>query len=135
MERLKAAKEFLIAREKARIATGKSTSKSCLGDVRWALGQVGLKLPWRPWPANTALKCFELLVKDPKHYGWKAIHHDAKGKLETPCLVFFGDCGRLKDGRIAGHISILDGSKIYANETHSYYTWWRSRIKGAFLPG
>jgi hypothetical protein len=112
----------------------RKSPKTCLHDVRAALGSVGLKLPWRPFPWNTAFENFKVLAADPEKYGWKQVHNplDQYGVV----LVYFKDCGRLTDGRTAGHISLFDTQDgwHYANDSYRMTKSWSSKIVGAFVP-
>jgi hypothetical protein len=116
------------------IARGGSGAKSCLGDVRGALRAVGLRLPWRCYPWNTAIANFRVLRANPGKYGWRQVH----SPLERYglVLVYFRDCGRLGDGRIAGHVAVLDTAEgvHYANETRRMTQFWADRLVGAFVP-
>ena len=93
--------------QKQQQSEGHSVTHRCLEAVRACCHAEGLELPPSVGHADTALDCFENLEADPRKWGWFQIHHDAIGTLETPCLVFYGDCGTLPDGRKAGHIGLL----------------------------
>jgi hypothetical protein len=110
-----------------------STAKRCLEAVRWACAQEGLRLPWRPWPFNTALGCLAVLKANPEKYGWKKAERDAEGNLPSPCLVFFERCGKLRDGRTAGHIAVYRDGAHYSNAVYSM-SWWEEHVAGAFVP-
>ncbi len=72
------------------------------------------------------------LAKDPDRWGWRAVH----SPLARPCLCYFKDCGRLKDGREAGHVAVYvptDGVLV-ANQTYKWSPYWAKRIIGAFEP-
>lgn len=132
--KLEKAKGFLLARQAERVRHGRHGDKCCLGDVRAAVGSVGLRLPWRPFPWNTAIDNFRALVGNPGKYGWKQVHSPLeKYGLE---LVYFKGCGVLNDGRTAGHIAILDclEGKHYANATWQMTPFWADRLVGAFVP-
>ena len=101
----------------------------CLGMTRNALSLESVKLPWNAYPENTALGCFADLAANPAKYGWQVVHHP----LPDYCLVFFAGCGRLKDGRIAGHIGILHDGVIYSDTPTPMTKWWGARLKGAFV--
>jgi hypothetical protein len=51
-------------------------------------------------------------------------------------LAFWGACGYLKDGRMAGHVGILDTQTnvIYSATEAKHSRWWAARLKGAFVP-
>jgi len=102
----------------------------CLANVRQSLLPQGLPLPWKAKPHNTALDCFAALKDLPGKWGWKRISHP----LPEYCLVFFGGCGKLADGRIAGHIAILHDGILYADIPLKYTKTWQKRLKGAFVP-
>ena len=104
----------------------------CLGTCRAALDTVGMKLPWNAYPRNLAFSCFEDLKANPGRWQWQQIHHP----LPRYSLVFFGGCGYLKDGRMAGHIGILDNYSltVYSNVQTPMSKWWSARLKGAFAP-
>lgn len=111
-----------------------SRNSRCLEAVRYALKWEGLRLPApRQAPDNTALGNFEVLAKDPGAYGWEAIHSPLLSEI---CLVYFKDCGRLKDGRTAGHISIYNPKTgiLYANKNYRWGPYWARRLVGAFVP-
>lgn len=99
----------------------------CLEATRWALKQEGARLPWRPWPLNTALANFRILAADPERYGWTRAERDGQGGLPV-CLVYFNECGR---GR--GHIGILKGTTIYSNINYEMTPWWAERLVGGFV--
>lgn len=99
----------------------------CLGAVRWALAQEGLRLPWRPWPLNTALANFRILAANPEKYGWKRAERDEQGNLPV-CLVYFSRCGR---GR--GHVGILKGTTICGNVDYEMNPWWGERLVGGYV--
>jgi hypothetical protein len=111
-----------------------STAKRCLEAVRWACAQEGLRLPWRPWPFNTALGCLAVLKANPEKYGWKKAERDAEGNLPSPCLVFFERCGKLRDGRTAGHIAVYRNGQHYSNAVYPHGEYWEARVAGAFVP-
>ena len=121
----------LLTHQRADDAAGIARDKRCLEYVRGALGAVGLKLP-PPTAENTALANYEELVGDPGKYGFKQIHSPLTGV----CLVYFGNCGKLPDGRIAGHIAILNADKkiTISNQNYTFTQWWADRIVGAFVP-
>ena len=104
----------------------------CLRDTRAALTEAGLRIPWNAYPHNLAFSCFEDLKANPGRWQWQQIHHP----LPRYSLVFFGGCGYLKDGRMAGHIGILDnyGLTVYSNVQTPMSKWWSARLKGAFVP-
>jgi hypothetical protein len=110
---------------------GNNPGGACLGTTRLALSEAGLKLPSpMPNPHNLALDNFRALVADPGKYGWTQIH----APLNQPCLVYFGDCGKLSDGRVAGHIGILSDGVIYSDVDYKWDAYWASKIVGAFIP-
>jgi hypothetical protein len=104
----------------------------CLRDTRAALDSVGLRLPWAGKPDNTAWACFNHLRSNPANWGWVQISHP----LPKYVLAFWGACGYLKDGRMAGHIGILDteANIIYSATESKHSRWWGARLKGAFVP-
>jgi hypothetical protein len=110
-----------------------NTHHRCLEAVRHALGVVGLKLP-APMasPKNTAFFNFEAIVADSAKYGWKQVHHP----LPRYCLVYFKGCGKLADGRIAGHIALLDSVENwhYSNQNYRMNKYWSRLLIGAFVP-
>ena len=116
------------AKEKA---AGHSTSHRCLEAVRASLLKVGLKLPPSSGTANTALDCFKRLSADPAKWGWVQIHSPLP---DEPCLCFYGGCGILADGRVAGHIALVADGMLYANDAYKDGPYWAGRIKGAFVP-
>lgn len=113
--------------------TAKQRKSLCLTAIRYAVGKEGLSLP-ASYSHFTAMQCWERLWSDPGYWGWKAVHHDTAGNLPEPCLVFFKNCGKLPDGRVAGHIAIVQDGKLYANETYALNAYWKARIVGAFVP-
>ena len=121
--------------QKQQQSEGHSVTHRCLEAVRACCHAEGLELPPSVGHADTALDCFENLEADPRKWGWFQIHHDAIGTLETPCLVFYGDCGTLPDGRKAGHIGLLGADAIiHSNQDYKVTPWWNDRLKGAFTP-
>lgn len=135
MGKLLQAVVLLETRRKDRIAHHIPTAAKCLGDVRWALASVGLKLPGtRPRPNNTALGNLERLAANPGAFGWQAAHHAPDGSMPEIYLAFWGDCGKLADGRIAGHIAIVSGGWLYANNRYKDGAYWHQRLKAAFVP-
>jgi hypothetical protein len=111
-----------------------NTAKRCLEAVRWACAREGLRLPWRPWPWNTALGCLSVLKKSPEKYGWRKVGRDDAGNLPDPCLIFFHGCGVLKDGRVAGHVAVLHNGRHWSNADYPLSPYWTSRVAGAFVP-
>ena len=85
---------------------------------------------------NTALDCFHALSENPAKWGWEPVHHDVNGKLPDYCLIFFKNCGKLPDGRTAGHIAVYSaaGNKHISNADYPMSAYWKSRIVGAFAP-
>jgi len=116
----------------------KNRPKTCLGDTRWALGKEGLRLPWRPWPFNTALGCLKALKRNPAKYGWRQVGPSVGLPFAEydAILVFFDRCGELKDGRIAGHVGILDvdTNTLFSNRDDRLNSWWLERIAAAYVP-
>jgi len=104
----------------------------CLRDTRAALASVGLRLPQSAYPDNTAWAAFNHLRANPANWGWVQISHP----LPKYVLAFWGACGYLKDGRMAGHIGILDteANIIYSATQATHSRWWSARLKGAFVP-
>ncbi|MEI6915878.1 MAG: hypothetical protein WCL39_12150 [Armatimonadota bacterium] len=109
----------------------------CLEAVRWALARNGLRVPGPfPRPRNTAIECYRALSENPETYGWKRwTHADHAGEALPLCLAFFKDCGKLPDGRIAGHIAIYDPAtqKHSANTLYTWNTSWSAKLVGAFV--
>lgn len=110
----------------------------CLEAVRLALRLEGLSLPG-PFarPDNTALGCFAALAETPERWGWRRwTHREHPDEAMGLCLVFFKDCGRLADGRIAGHVAFYNPSKRRheANQVYAMTMWWAERLIGAFVP-
>ncbi len=105
----------------------------CLRDTRAALDSVGLKLPQSAYPLNTAWAAFNHLRANPDKYGWVQVSHP---NLPRYVLAFWGACGYLKDGRMAGHVGILDTQTnvIYSATEAKHSRWWDARLKGAFVP-
>ena len=124
--------EDVMAWQRAEKKANRSRRARCLECVRAALGKQGLTLPRRPWPDNTAIGCFEFLVQNPEKWGWKQIH----SPLTVPCLVFFKNCGRLPDRRVAGHVAIYDPrtGRLYSNNNANWSQYWADHIVGAFVP-
>lgn len=113
------------------------TSGRCLEAVRWALKRHDILLP-APMarPRNTAFCNYEELAKDPGRWGWRRwSHKDFPGMPMPPALVYFKGCGKLADGRIAGHIAIwdpADGTHT-ANARYKMSSYWVQRLVGAFV--
>lgn len=112
------------------------TSKRCLEAVRGACRIVGLLLP----RTNDilAISCGRALAHDPARWGWKSLGTTAKA-LPTdgqPALVFFDRCGKLANGRIAGHVAVYKPStnRHVANQTYEMNPWWRARVRYVFRP-
>lgn len=112
--------------------TRKQRSGRCLEAIRDVVGKAGLRLPWNPWPMNTAKWCGRKLAKDPAKWGWRRVTHAPDGSLPT-CLVFYEDVGELADGRVAGHVGILDGGTIYSAVNYGDNEFWGQRLKAAFV--
>jgi hypothetical protein len=109
-------------------------AKRCLAAVRWACSTEDLHLPMSDvdYPGQLAIDCGKKLLENPAHWGWKQIH----SPLKVRCLVFFKQCGKLPDGRTAGHIGIYDPltGVIEANEPQKWGPFWAKRIFAAFVP-
>ena len=124
----------LLVWQKAEKKAGRSTAKRCLEAVRRALLKEGLKLPQSniDYPSALAIGCGSVLLRNPDKWGWKQVHTP----LPELCLLFFKNCGKLADGRIAGHVAILDTRKHihYANTNWHLSQWWADRIIAAFVP-
>ena len=103
----------------------RKTKGYCLGSVRWALGQVGLQLPWRPWPWANARANFDLMVKNPEKYGWQQLHSPLNSKAYY--LAYF------KTGKY-GHVGILHNNIIFADVDYSFTQSWADKIIGVFIP-
>lgn len=116
-------------------AAKRSMKNRCLETVRRGLRLQGLKLPASglDYKTNFALDCGKALLKNPAKWGWKQVHSPLTG----PCLCFFKGCGKLADGRIAGHVAIYDPATktLYANQPYKWSQYWANRIIGAFVPG
>ncbi len=107
----------------------------CLGYTRWALYEAGrLKLPRRLYPFNTALANHKVLAKDPGRWGLKSVPWRRGQPLPDYCIVYFDRCGRLRDGRIAGHIGIYHQGIIYSSTDYEMTDWWMARIVGVYIP-
>jgi len=115
------------------------TAHRCLEAVRFGLRKGGMELPLSNvnYKGALAISCGARLAKDPARWGWRFVGK-SRGKLPTnqPCLIFFRDCGRLDDGRVAGHVAIYKPStnRHIANETHDMSAWWLERIAFIFVP-
>jgi hypothetical protein len=81
---------------------------------------------------STAWESFNALRANPSQWGWIQVHHP----LPRYVLAFWGACGYLKDGRMAGHVGILDTQTnvIYSATEAKHSRWWAARLKGAFVP-
>lgn len=104
----------------------------CLQTVRQALQSQGLSLPWNAKPRNLAIEAFKDLKANPGKWGWRQVSHP----LPRYTIVFFGGCGELPDGRMAGHVAIYDqkARKLYADTVLSMTKSWGDKLKGAFVP-
>ena len=102
----------------------------CLQMTRNALTLVGVSFPWNDYPNNTASGCFLDLKDNPGYWRWETVHHP----LPEYALVFFGACGYLADGRMAGHIGILNDGVIYSDTPRTMTKWWGARLKWAGVP-
>jgi len=115
------------------------TSGWCLQVVTAGLKVAGLSIPrsWKDFNGNLAINCGKRLVKDPGKWGW-VFRGTSMRSLPTdrPSLVFFRDCGRLPDGRIAGHIAIYKPTtnRHIANDSYDMSQWWLERIAYVFVP-
>lgn len=108
-----------------------SRAHRCLECVRGCCLHEGLHLP-PPTSENTAIANFRLMLADPGKYGWRQVHSPLSGQA----LVYFKGCGLLGDGRVAGHIAILDSEKglHFSSADYPFTKWWAERIVGAFEP-
>ncbi len=114
---------------------GRTLDHRCLEAVRYVLSIEGLALPIGDgvdYKGRLAISNFRALRANPTKWGWEQIHSPLFGV----CLVYFGNCGKLSDGRIAGHIAILDvvGKKHYSNNNYFMNKNWAGKIVGAFRP-
>lgn len=108
-------------------------SGRCLEAARWALAKVGLRLPpGLAKPKNTAIWNFRVLDSNPGRYGWRRVTKP----LPRYVIVYFVNCGNLKDGRIAGHFAIWDTVRDIhrANFSASMTDWWADRVRAPFVP-
>jgi hypothetical protein len=112
-------------------ANYKHRAGRCLEAIRYVGIVLGYKLPPSLGkPNNTALFNFSVLVKHPADWGWVQVHNP---DLPDTYLAYWGDCGKLKDGRTAGHVGIVHNGIIYSNSTIKISKFWNDRLKGAFI--
>ncbi|HEY3266049.1 MAG TPA: hypothetical protein VGM37_03925 [Armatimonadota bacterium] len=105
----------------------------CLGATRIAVQGAGLRLPPpQPAPNNTALWNSQMMLRDPGEYGWRRVLPDA----DRLTLQYFGGVARLRDGRIAGHIGIVDSEAgiLYSAVDFPLTAFWQSKRLACFLP-
>lgn len=107
----------------------------CLEAVRKACFKENLHLPLseHDYEGKLAIDNFRTLRANPHKWAWQQVSPLPKNK---PSLVYFGKCGILADGRVAGHIAIYDPAtgKHYANSTYRMNNYWAARLLGAFIP-
>ena len=95
--------------------------------------EAGLHIPApMPRPHNLAIANFHVLSEDPARFGWRPAHVD----LHRYALVFFGGVGRLPDGRVAGHIAVLDriARILFSSTDYPFDLYWQDHCVGAFVP-
>ena len=133
MNKLQRVKNNLIAWQQAHA----DKQHKCLLATRAACEKEGLHLPYNDPPKNTAFECFLDLKADPGKWHWVQWHRSQMtDPLPAFCLVFFGDCGKLDDGRVAGHIAIYEQATNthYSNQNYPMTAFWAARLLGAFVP-
>jgi hypothetical protein len=135
VDKLKATIDSMNAFAKAETRAGRSMTSRCLETVRHGLGKQGLKLPQSrvDYKTSYAVDCGKALLANPGRWGWEQVHSPLTGL----CLCFFKQCGRLKNGKDAGHVAIYDPATktLYANKPYTWSQYWANRIIGAFVPG
>lgn len=101
----------------------------CQRYTRNALAAVGLRVP----RMGTAIEAYRVLAADPAKYGWRRVTH-AEG-LPRFVLAYYGGCGKLPDGRFAGHTGIWDTADgILYSATQDDPADFAEYLKGAFVP-
>jgi len=85
---------------------------------------------------NTALGNLDALSGHPALFGWVRVLPDAKGNLPSITLDYYANCGTLPDGRIAGHIAIVDRKSgvLYSSTDFALSAWWKARRAASFVP-
>jgi hypothetical protein len=108
----------------------------CLGATRYALTEVGLKLPApQPKPNNTARWNGYTLAANPAKWGWLRIAPTAAA-FNGLRLDYFDGVARLDDGRIAGHVGITDPAAgiIYSAIDFDWNSNWSKARMASFVP-
>ena len=122
------------------VRTPRQRKNRCLGMMRKVLGLVGGKLPWRSYLFNTALANHNTLAKNPGKWGWTPYKGDLKPGIY---LAYFRWCGRLKDGREAGHVCFLvlrhDEKRqlvgqLVSNDNYTWTKFWKAKLVGTYVP-
>lgn len=113
------------------------TEHRCLEAVRHACSAVGIKLPMsdKDYEGKLAITCGQTLARNPAKWGWQLIGRDADAvPTDRPSLLFFEDCGKLDDGRVAGHVAIFKPSTMHivANTTYNFSKSWAMRVAYVF---
>lgn len=108
----------------------------CLGATRYALAEVGLKLPPpQPKPDNTARWNGYTLAANPTHWGWLRIAPTAAA-FNGLRLDYFDGVAPLPDGRIAGHVGITNPSTgiIHSAIDFQWNSSWNKARMASFVP-
>lgn len=133
------------------LAHGSTANRSgrCLESVRYAIAGATLERlqgdpdatrlslpPPIPKPLNTALGNMDALCVNPEAFGWQRVKPDAHGNLPQVTLDYYANCGTLPDGRIAGHIAIVDrrAKVLYSCTDFPLTAWWQARRAASFVP-
>ncbi len=130
-------KEALLPQAVAKLLHRPNIKGQCLGYVRAALGDIGLRLPSaemliQQTGHSTALACYHALAKDPAKYGWQEVHSPSSHPV---LLQFFNRCGYENGGNLeAGHIALKQGTTLYASMDYPDTEYFKTRLLGSFIP-
>jgi len=104
----------------------------CLQYTRQALKDVGMVLPWNAYPKNLAKEAGYDLVLNPAAWGWQRV----KPPLPRYTLDFYDGIAKLKDGRIAGHVGIVDRKEgiIYSAVPYKLTQTFQKARFASFVP-
>lgn len=104
----------------------------CLQYTRQALKDVGMVLPWNAYPKNLAKEAGYDLVLNPAAWGWERV----KPPLPRYTLDFYDGIAKLKDGRTAGHVGVVDRKEgiIYSAVPYKLTTTFQKARFASFVP-
>ena len=105
----------------------------CLGTVRWACNEAGMRLPLSgvDYDGDFAITCGQTLAKKPGEWGWKLLGTDAAAiPAGTLVLVFF------ETDNPAGHIAVYNPAtgNLISDNIYAWDSWWSVRVRFVFIP-